>query len=798
MQTLWQDLRYGFRLLAKNPIFTLTAVLTLALGIGASTAIFTVVNAVLLRSLSFREPDRMVALWENHPQKGPGRVSMPTFLDWQENTQAFSHIALFTPASAILTGGAEPEQVTGSTVTKNFFAVLGVNPLLGRVFSAEDAAQRNSTIILSHRLWQRQFGASPDVVGKMVYMEGAPSTVIGVMPAEAEFPKGTEYWTQIDAGHIQAVRTFYELRFFDAIARLKPTATLAQAKTEIEAVYQRIRQNNPKTNSEWQAMMVPLKDYIVGNTRTNLLLLLAAVGFVLLIACSNVATLLLARAESRHKEIAIRAAIGAGRTRLIKQLLTESILLSLLGGALGLLIALWGTDWLVKLSPNDIPRIKETSLDWRVLGFAFSLSCLTGVIFGLVPALQKSRPDLTTSLKEVGTHSSGTQRSRFAFNALVVAQFALSLVLLLGAGLLINSFIRLQRVDVGFAPDRVLTMQVNLPFAKYRAEQKALDFYRDLIERLETLPHVEAASIVNRLPLLGRPPALEAWAANAPQERVKVDINFTRRNYFRAIGTPFLQGRDFTADEESSRAKVAIINEAAARRLWPGEEPLGKQLTFTHLGEDPTVTVIGVVKNIHNLGVAAPPSPAVYPLPSKIVQRMSLVVRSSAPTSQLIADVRAAVHVVDQDQPVAEIKTLAQHFAENVSRPRFYTTLLGLFAALALILAAVGIHGVVAYSTVQRTREIGIRVALGAQKGDILKLVISEGMLLALIGVGLGLVASFGLMRFLTSLLFSIKPTDGLTFTLVALVLSGVALLACYLPARRAMKVDPMVALRYE
>jgi putative ABC transport system permease protein len=696
-------------------------------------------------------------------------------------------------------------------VTADFFHVLGVKPLLGRTLLPDvDRPGGERVAVISHALWQRRFGADQNMVGKSIRLDDESFTVVGVMPPEFQYPDtDSELWAAsrdiVPATYLPEnpdPTTIRSLHYLNVIARLKPGVTREQAQAEMETISSRLEAQYPNENTGHTSRVVALHEQVVGDVRSALLVLLGAVGFVLLIACANVANLLLARATARQKEMSIRTALGAGRLRLIRQMLTESTLLSLAGGAVGLMLALWGVDLLVALSPENLPRLKEIGLDGRVVGFTLAVSVLTGMIFGLAPALQASKQDLTSALKESARGSMGGFGRRRTRNLLVIAEVALALVLLIGAGLMVRSFWRLQRVDPGFNPQNLLTMELSLPSSKYAKEEQMADFYKRVMGRIETLPGVESVGATWMLPLSGQDAGsgmdIEGRPHAAPGEGLRSTFSSVSARYFRTMGIPLVRGRDFTDQDTATTPGVVIINETFARRYFPGEDPLGKRMKRG--GENrPWLTIVGIVGDVRHLSLADEPRTEFYlsslqtPYPF-----MNVVVRTASDPVNLMTAIRQEVWAVDRDQPVANVETMRQRVADALAGARFNTLLLGLFAAVAMILSAVGIYGIMAYSVIQRTHEIGIRMALGAGQRDILRMVVGQGMRLALVGVALGLFASFALTRVMASLLYGVTATDPLTFAGVALALLIVALLACYLPARRATKVDPMVALRYE
>ena len=822
MRTLWQDLRYGARMLWKNPGTTFVIVVALALGVGANTAIFSVVNAVLLRPLPFENPDQLMVVWETNPARGvqQGTPSPPDFREWRDRSQSFEQMAAFYEEDYNVSGSGDPERLTGAVVSTNFFSTLKINPALGRTFLPdEEQFGAHRVAVLSHGLWQRRFGANPQLIGQTITLNNQPHTVIGIAPPEFQLAGvRAELWTPMAFAPGDRFNTRGN-HFLNVIARLKPEVTITQAQSDLDVVTRQLAEEH-EMNAGLGARIVPMHEDAVGSYRPALLVLLGAVGFVLLIACANVANLLLARAAVRQKEFALRTTLGASRLRTVRQLLTESLLLSVLGGGLGLLLAMWGVDLLVALSPAELPRIAEIGVDARVLAFTLTLSVLTGIVFGLAPALQASHLDLNEALKEGGRSVTGSRRTRRLRSALVVTEIALSLVLLVGAGLLINSFWRLMQVSPGFKPDNLLTMQIALPESKYPVTEphQAQAFYRQLLERVETLPGVKSVGATSSLPLAaggwGKLLSIEGRPAPTSMETVPlVQYRQVTANYFGTLGVSPVKGRLFTEQDNPNSPPVALINEEMARRFFPDEDPIGKRIWMgppenllpdgaLPEGSFPRLTIAGVVHDVKHQGLNQQVGPEVY-IPysqgaGETQRSMFLAVRTTVEPLSLAAAVRSQVTAIDKDQPVADIQTMEQRLAASLAEPRFNMLLLGIFAAVALALAAVGLYGVMAYGVTQRTHEIGIRMALGAQRNNVLKLIVRQGMVMALIGVVLGLAASLVLTRVMTSLLFGVSATDPLVFTAIALLLAAVAFIASYIPARRAIKVDPMIALRYE
>ncbi|CAN5132696.1 ABC transporter permease [soil metagenome] len=801
------DLRFAARTLLKSRGFTAVVLLTLALGIGANTAIFSVVNAVLLRPLPYEDPGRLVTIWQDERGRdGPEDewFTPPNFFDVRDASQSFERVAATRGWSPNLTGDGEPEQLTGSAVSHDYFRLLRASPVLGRGFLVEeDTPDAGQVVVLSHGLWERRFGADPKIIGSSVTLNAEPHTVVGIAPANFQ-PLGfeapdVEIWRPLRMNATGGCgRGCYVLQVF---GRLAPGATLESASAELNTVASSLAREYPETNSGVGISLVSLKQQTVGQIRPALLVLLGAVGFVLLIACVNIASLLLGRAVAREREVAIRTALGAARGRLIRQLLTESLLLALAGGGLGLLFAFWGTDLLVGLSPPGTPRIGEVGIDAQVLGFALALSLCTGLLFCLVPALQASRPVLTRTLGDRGGGRS-TAASRRTRSALMVDEIAIALTLLVGAGLLMRSFGRLIQVDVGFDPANVLVANLALPQAQYEEDPPRVAFYEQLLERVGSLPGVRGAGAISVLPLGGDDADVSFTIEGRPPpdpERVPVaQFRIATVGYFRAMGMTLLAGRVFTDRDRADAPRVAVITETMARSLWPGEDAVGKQFRPQSFGE-PLVTIVGVIEDVHHFGLDQEPRPEYYfPHAQLPARTMTLVARTTGDPLGLSGTLREQVRSLDPRLPVADITTMEQLVARSVALPRLYLSLFGVFAAVALLLASIGIYGVTAFSVTRRTQEIGVRMALCARGGDVLAMIVRQAMALAGIGLGIGLVAALFLSRTLASLLYGLSPTDPLTFAGVAALLAAVALLAAYLPARRATRIEPMVALRAE
>jgi len=801
------DVRYSIRMMLKNRGVTFIAVFALALGIGANTSIFSVVNAVLLRPLPYEKPEQLVQIWGTQPQLDKAPTSPASFLDWRAQNKVFEGMAAYTSRSFNLTGGDAPERIISSRVSSDLFQLLGVRPALGRSFLVEeDQPGSNQVVVISHGLWRRRFGADPNIAGKTIALNDQKFTVVGVMPSGFSFPGArTELWTPIAFSH--AERKTRDTNFISVVARLKPGVTLAGAQAEMDGIARQQRQQYPEQYEGIGVKLISLNEQIVGNVQQVLFVLLGVVGFVLLIACANVANLLLARAAARQKEIAIRNALGASRMRVVRQLLTESLLLALLGGAFGFLLAWWGLDLLVALKPANIPRLTQIGIDRWVFAFTFLLSLLTGLIFGLIPAWQTSNANVNDTLKESGRSATGGGNRQRVRNLLVVSEVALSLVLLVGAGLMIKSFVRLLEVDPGFDPDNVLTMSLALPVSKYAGGEQQAAFFQQTLERIKSLPGVQFAGVTTDLPLYGGSSTgfeVEGRAPSAPGGKPLTDYHSISPDYFRALGIRLVKGRQFTERDTKDAPGVVVINETLAKQFFGAEDPIGRRLGLS--GPTDWREIVGVVDDVRNYGLDADVKPEAYMpylqnAPGYLAgtsSGMSLVVRAASDPSGLTAAIRSSVQAVDKDQPVYNIQTMEQFLAESIAQRRFNVLLLSVFAALALILAAVGIYGVMSYSVTQRTHEIGIRMALGAQGRDVLRLVVGQGLVLCLIGVGVGLLAAFVLTRFLASLLYGVSAIDFATYTAVSLLITVVAFLASYIPARRAARIDPMIALRYE
>ena len=801
MGTVWQDLRFGLRVLAKQPAFTLVAIVTLALGIGANTAIFSVVNAVLLSPLPFPESSRLVDLNETFKPSGFGSISVPNLRDWQQQNAVFAGVAGYGFGNFNLQSGDAPQRLQALRVEANYFDVLGLRPQLGRTFAkGEDEAGRDRVVVISDALWRASFGADPNIVDKTIPLNGQNYTVIGVMPPSLSALSRTQLWAPLVFS--ESEKSARNSHSFQAIARLKDGVTLEQAAEQMSAIAARLEQQYPEAQTGRGVRVARYEERITGGlVRTILLVLLGAVGFVLLIACTNVANLLLARAAGRYREIAVRMALGAGAIRLVRQFLTEGLLLSAAGGALGVAVAWLGLDLLGKLAFAFVPRSSEIRLDSRVLLFTLLVSVLTGVVFGVAPAVQAVRTNVQDALKDGSNSSSLGMGGGWMRSALVVTEVAAAFVLLIGAGLLINSFARLVSVSHGVNPENLLTARLSLPQEKYPDADSRRRFHEQVLARVSTIPGVEAAGLTSHL-------SIEQYGTNGnvpvegktypPNQEPIAETRAVSPDYFRAMGMRLLRGRTFDGRDTADAPPGIVINEAMARALWPGEDPVGKRV----FGRPTWVPVIGVVSDVKNRGLTNPPFPELYwnyrQGGGGMLGNVTLAVRSRLDAASLAAAVRREVQAVDPGQPVFNVQTMQAVIDATVSDRRLMMTLIGALAAISLALAVVGIYGVMSYTVAQHTREIGIRMALGAQRRDIYRLVVGKGLVLTAVGLALGLAASFGLTRFLESLLFEVKATDPLTFAGVALLLLAVALAACLVPARRATRVDPMVALRYE
>ena len=801
MDSVFKDLRFAMRGLLKRPGFAVIALLALALGIGANTAIFSLVNAVALRPLPFPEPDRLVWVFGN-VRNGINRASVAPgdFVDYRNQNKTFEQFAasgtLTLPAT--LTGSGEPERLRASNVTGNYFQTYGVAPFLGRGFSLENEKSGSDQVtVLSHALWKRRFGGDPAIVNKAIVLNGKACEVIGVMGENVSFPQATDLWIPMNFDSDPEMKQRYA-HFLRPIGRLKPGVSLDQAQADMDLIGAQLEKQFPESNTGWNLRLVSLREQIVGGSRTIVFILFGAVAFVLLIACANVANLLLVRAAARQREIALRTALGASRFRIMRQMITESLLLAICGGVLGTLLATWGVSLLVELAETSIPPTVQVKIDATVLGFTLLVSVVTGILFGLAPAFRTAKVNLIDSLKEGSRgEGQGALRSRTR-SALVIFESAVAVVLLIGAGLLVRSLVALQNVNPGFDANNLLTMRIDLPRQKYDTAEKAGNFFKELETRVGALPGVEVAGLVTELPFTGQLNdvffAVEGRAPLPPDQQPGGDFRRVNQNYFSAMRIPLLRGRNFTDQEVARGDKVVIVSQQLVTTVFQNEEPLGKRLiTF----DNQPFEIVGVVGDLLHQSLAGPPFPAMY-FPVRRAGGMNLVVRTHGDPMSLAGAVRNEVRSIDPDQPVAAVRPMTEWVDSSVAQPRFQTTLFGLFGALAMILAATGIYGVMSYSVAQRTHEIGVRMALGARRADVLKLVVGQGMLLTMIGVVIGLLAAFALTRVMASLLFGVTARDPITFVVVGALLTAVAFVACFVPARRATKVDPLTALRYE
>ncbi len=823
MQTLWQDIKYGTRMLLKNPGITAIVILALALGIGANTAIFSVVNSVLLRPLPYNESDRLVFLNEKSAVLDEMSISYPNFEDWRSQNQSFEKIGVYNRSSYNLTGSGEAERIVTGQVSADLFSVLRVNAAMGRVFTnEEDKPGGSPVVVLSYGLWQRRFGGQTNILNQPITLNGKTYTVIGIMPQDYLYPSRVEMWVPVgQLSDQQSWKSRGNHPGLYGVARLKPGVNFDQAIADMARVATNLEKQYPDSNSGNGIRMRPLMDIYVSDIRRALWVIFAAVGFVLLIACANIANLLLARATARRKEMAIRSALGAGRWRIARQLLTESILLSLVGGSIGLLLGRFGIKLILYMSPDSIPRAREIGLDWKVLSFTIGVAFLTGILFGLVPALQAGDVDVHETLKDTGRGMSGRSWLR---SSLVVVEVATTLVLLIGAGLMIRSFYLLQKVNPGFSYEHLTSFSVSLPEKKYKSDEETAAFYNSLLTNIRALPGVESTAAASGLPL-----GNNGWQTSftvegrpdpPPSEVPLMEACLVTPDYFKAMNIPVLRGRVFNDHDDRSHligkdlsklneiqksmagANSVVIDEEFARRYWPNEDPVGKRIRMggSHDADTAFLQVLGVVGRVkmESLSQDSNRVQGYFPFAQLPEGSMTIVIKGSGDPNQLISAARQQVKAIDPDQPIYSPRTMGDIRAESVAGERLNLTLLSLFAGIALVLAIVGIYGVMSYSVTQRTHEIGIRMAIGASRVDVFKMILSHGMKLTLIGVGVGLVLAFGLTRLMATMLFGVEPTDATTFASIAVLLVTVALLACYLPGRRATKVEPTISLRYE
>lgn len=812
METFLRDLRYSVRMLGKSPGFTAVAVISIALGIGANTTVFSVINAVLLKSLPYKNPDSLVLVWGDsrteESLRKHNQVSATDVADIRSQATVFEDVTTYTGWYPIMSGEMEAERVPAIQVGDGFFKILQGQPLLGRVFTPEEQEEgKDFVVVLSHGLWQRRFGSDPNVVGKNVDLNGRPYNIVGVMgadfhplPSSLVSPEG-QFYRPVAESYDDSQRSARHLR---AIARLKPGVTVEQAGTEVSVIAQRLEQQHPETNKNTGAHVVSITDEIVGDLRPTLFMVFGAVIFVLLVACANVANLLLARSSARYKEITIRTALGAARGQLIRQLLTESLVLAFLGGGLGLLLAFWGTDVIAAAGSSISPTFQGIGVDMRVLAFTFGISIITGLLFGLAPALQISKPNLVETLKEGGRGSGPSSSRNRLRSVLVVSEIALTLVLLVCAGLLIRTVMRLGNVDPGFNSRNILAMNIGLPAIKYPSPENVITFNHQLTERLSALPGVSAAGTTSVLPLSGNFDGRGLVVEDQPKprgEEITVDLYVTTPGYLQAMEITTLKGRPIVEEDTADSPRIALISKTMAAQLWPNQDPVGKRIKFPGNDRNPQPwrTVVGVVGDVAQYALDKKPPMQIYlPHTQFPTSFNTIVVKTQTDPTAMISAIRREILAVDKDQAVFKVTTLEQLRGDSILVRRFFMLLLLVFAALALILAAVGIYGVMSYVASQRTHEIGIRMALGAQTNDVLKLLIGNGMALALIGVVAGLAGAFALTRVMAGLLFGVSATDAVTLVIVSTGLIAVALLACYIPARRATRIDPLAALRYE
>jgi putative ABC transport system permease protein len=803
-----RDIHYAFRSLANTPGFTAIALLALALGIGANTAIFSVVSAVLLRPLPYKDADRLVMVWSSKPQTDSEimPVSPPDYTDWKNQNHVFEEMAISSDSIYSLTGMGDPEQIIGYRFSSNFFDVMGVKPLIGRTFLREEEHPgNNNVVVLSYRLWQRLFGGDPEIMGKPIILSGDPYTVIGVMPPAFRHPQMVELWTPLAIR--PATMANRNATILRVVARLRTGVSIKQAQTEMDSIAHEIELAHPETNTGLAVKVVGLQEMYTGDIRPALLVLLAAVGFVLLIACANVANLLLVRSSSRQKEVAIRVALGATRLRLLRQMLTESLLLSAAGGGLGLALTFAGVKPLVAIFPNNIanlniPIVERIPVDAKVLGFALVVSLLTGLVFGTVPSLKAARPDVNEGLKDTGRTSTASRGRRFR-GAMAICEIALALVLLIGAGLMIRSFVRLQAGNLGFDPQNVLSLEAVLPQNKYAAPEKRQAFVEQVLQRLESLPGVRSAAATNFLPLSGFwgtvSFTVDGRPLPAPGEEPKADFRVATPRYFQTMLIPLLKGREFTNQDNDKAPDVAVVNETLARRLWPEGNAVGSRINIGDANRANWLEIVGIVGDVKSFGLEKETHSDVYtPYNQNRFSLVAFVIRTAGDPMSLVSAAKSEIWSVDKDQPVFKVVSMSELAAESVSLRRISMLLLAIFAAVAMLLAALGIYGVMAYSVAQRSHEIGIRMALGAARSDVLRLVLKEALLLTGIGLACGLGGALALTRLMVSVLYRVSATDPGTYFALALFLTIIAVLASYLPARRATAVDPMIALRYE
>lgn len=799
MEQLLSEFRFATRSLLKHRGFTAAAILTLGLGIGGVSTLFTVTDGVLFRSLPFKDPDRLVRVYETNPDRGHSRneVSWLNFEDWRQQNEVFEGLGAFTSTSANLVGGEVPERVQAAVVSVDTLPILGITPQIGRHFVAEDDLLDHRVAILGNDLWHSHFGADPEIVGRTLQINGRPTDVVGVLPPDVPFPdEKAQIWSLIKLRPV--LREDRGYRTFGVIGRLKPGVSLETARSQMNALADRLELSYPADNTGWSTEVYPLHTEVVGEVRPALLILLTSAGLVLLIACANVANLLLVRASGRTREVALRAALGAGKPQLLYHFLLESILLTLLGGLLGLLLATQAIRFLRAVGSEHLPRLQNVGVDLRAIAFTLLISLAAGMVLGTMLALKKARFSLA-DLQEGGHRAAGGRRKRLARHVLIVAEIAVSLTLLIGASLMLKSLLRLQQVDPGFNPNNVLTLELTLLGPRYPSSEELISYTRQFLERVDALPGVISSGLVTKLPLGGGDMTMAFFVAGRPSERpedrTEVSLRCVTPDYFRTLDIPLLRGRSFTADDNAESPPVVLVNQSMEKLLWPNGSSLGARL----LREGVTYEVIGVVADVRHWGLQATSKPEIYmPYEQHALDFYHLVVRSQSNPQQLTAPVRQAIHAIAPDQPVFNVRTMNQVYSESISRSNLYTRLLLVFAGTAIVLAIVGLYSVIAYSFAQRTKEIGIRIAIGATRRDVRQLVLGEGMVLTLVGISIGLVMAISTSRLLASLLYGVSAYDPITFAIAAFLFSAVAMLAAYLPAIKAAKTDPITVLREE
>lgn len=804
MNTLVQDVRYGIRLWLKNPAFTTILIITLSLGVGLNTTLFSLLYAILIKPLPYKNPEQLMMLWKSNPVFGlkRGEASLPEYLDWRAQSHAFEDMAAFRVQDFNLIGEGDPERVAGAVITASLFSTLKIAPVIGRALSEEDnRAGSDRVILLSYGLWNRRYGADPGVIGKTVWLDDKGYTVIGVMPPRLKLTtREVGVWLPITIDKASLNRGLQSLR---VIARLKPSLRIGPAQADISLVAEHLAREYPRMNSNVEVSVVPLHEEVVGKLRLPLLFLFGATIFVLLIVCANVVNLLLAGTVVREKEMSIRTALGASRLRLVRQLLTESLLLALLGGGLGLLLSFWGLEFIKWISPTDLPRLDEVRVSSWAIGFTFLVSLLTGILCGLLSAQQVSRPGLNELLKAESQTATGSRRGHRLRHLLLVSEVALALVLSISAGLLLKSFERLWHTETGFNPAHLLTMELSLPASRYVEAPQQISFYRQALEKIAPLPDVRSTAVASSLPILGVEEysfTIEGQTTAPDAEATTASRQAVSPNYFRTMEIPILRGRVFNDTDVSAGPAVMVINQAMAHRYWGEEDPVGKRIKLGSVDADvPWITIVGVVQDVRESGLDTEPNPEFYvPFFQDPIADGFLVVRTGPNSAGLLPAVQAAILSVDNNQPVANVRTMEEILSESVAQRRFVMSVIGLFAACALTLAALGIYGVVSYALSQRTREIGIRMALGARPRDVLRLVLGQSMVYVLAGLGLGLLTAFAATRLMSSLLYEMSATDPVTFIAVTLLLIGISLVASYIPSSRATKIAPSTALRHE